>query len=204
MAEQPIGHVETADGEVLAIRADGTQVTLAEGAPVFQGDAVQTGPDGAVAIVFIDETTFSLGENARMILDELIFDPATAEGSATFSAVQGAFVFVTGKIGEKTPENVEVKTPVASIGIRGTTVGITLDVDCEAEGANCLITLIDGAITVTNAAGQVVLDTPNQTTRLTSASAPPQEPFIMTTEDLEQFFDKTLKAVPAALMAGSL
>ena len=73
-AGQPIGTVETATGTVTAIRADGTRVTLQQGDSVYQGDVLETSGDGAVGMTFIDDTTFSLGEDGRMVLDELIYD----------------------------------------------------------------------------------------------------------------------------------
>ena len=116
----PIGHVQSLAGHVTARHADGTTTTLAQGAPVFQGDVLQTGADGKVGIVFVDKTTFALGDNARMVLDEMIFDPNTHSGTATFSLLQGVFVAVTGEIGKANHDAVHINTPVASIGIRGT------------------------------------------------------------------------------------
>ncbi len=61
--EQPIGAVETLTGTVVAIRADGTRVELEPGSPVYQGDTLETGEDGALGIILADETTFSMAEN---------------------------------------------------------------------------------------------------------------------------------------------
>ena len=69
IGSSPIGRVDEAIGEVLATRVDGTTVALAKDAPVFEGDVLETGAGGAVAVVFIDETEFSLGEEGRMVLD---------------------------------------------------------------------------------------------------------------------------------------
>ena len=117
---QPIGRVEEAAGEVRVTRADGTQDTLTQDSPVYQGDILVTGDGAAVSITFVDEMAFSLGENGRMVLDKLIFDPATLEGSSTFSVVQGVFVFVSGEIAGNNPDEMIVRTPVATIGVRGT------------------------------------------------------------------------------------
>ncbi len=82
-----IGRVVTVEGSVSATRADGTQVTLATDSPVFQGDVLETTSAAAVGIVFTDDTTFSLGENARMVLDQLIYNPDTGIGQSTFSLI---------------------------------------------------------------------------------------------------------------------
>lgn len=119
----PIGLVDESVGEVTATRADGTRVALTQDTPVYQGDVIETADDAALSITFIDETAFSLGEDARMVLDEMIFDPDTMEGSSTFSVVQGVFMFVSGEIAANNPDEMIVRTPVATIGIRGTQVG---------------------------------------------------------------------------------
>lgn len=55
---EPIGTVETIEGEVEVTRADGTKETLRNGDPVFQGDVIETAGGGAIGIVFADESTF--------------------------------------------------------------------------------------------------------------------------------------------------
>ena len=76
--------------------------------------------------MFVDKTTFAVGENARMVLDEMIFDPGSNNVSSVTSLLQGAFVIITGEIGKLSPESVVINTPAAQIGIRGT--GIYLEV----------------------------------------------------------------------------
>ena len=57
-----------------------------------------------------------------MVLDELVYDAATGTGSMAVDMLEGAFSFVSGEIAKTGPDAMEVKTPVAVIGIRGTTV----------------------------------------------------------------------------------
>ena len=102
--QQAIGRVDHTLGEVTATRVDGTTVALNKDSAIYQGDILETGKDGAVSIVFIDETEFSLGTDGRMVLDELIFDPTSLEGSSTFSVIQGVFVFVSGEIAANNSE----------------------------------------------------------------------------------------------------
>jgi len=120
---QPIGRVEETAGDVRVTHADGTQDALGQDAPVYQGDILETSDGAAISIIFVDETAFSLGENARMVLDKLIFDPTSLEGSSTFTVLQGVFVFVSGEIAANNPDEMIVRTPVATIGVRGTKVG---------------------------------------------------------------------------------
>lgn len=114
-----IGSVQTADGQVTAIRANGVSVSLQNGDPVFQGDVVQTGSNSTLSIVFVDQTVFSLSADARMILDELVYSPGGNDNSMVMNLVQGTFVFVTGQVAPT--GDMRVETPTATMGIRGTT-----------------------------------------------------------------------------------
>ncbi len=188
---EPIGRVETAEGEVYASRSDGTVVELAEGDAVYQGDVIETGDGSAVGIVFADETTFSLGEEARMVLDEMVYDPATATGTSAFSVVQGVFVFVSGEIAENNPGEMVVQTPVATIGVRGTRVAgraaqegeyntVTLMPDTETGAA--------GQITVSNASGSVTLSQAYETTSVASVFQTPSDAVTLTPSQANALF----------------
>lgn len=135
-AAEAIGTVTRLDGEVFATRADGTRVRLQSGDEVFQGDVLETGADGAIGITFVDNTEMSLGGDGRMVLDEMIYDPDGGDGSSQFSLVSGVFSFVSGQIAKSGPDAMQVNTPVATIGIRGTKGIIkiqTLDTDGDGE-----------------------------------------------------------------------
>ncbi|MDA0229708.1 MAG: choice-of-anchor L domain-containing protein [Proteobacteria bacterium] len=171
--EAPIVRVGESVGEVTATRVDGTTVTLGKDSSIFQGDILETGAGAAVAVVFIDETEFSLGEEGRMVLDELIFDPTSLEGSSSFSVVQGVFVFVSGEIAANNPDDMIVRTPVATLGIRGTKVGgraaaegefntVTMMPEGEGQGE------VTGSITVSTQTSSVTLNTAYQTTAVSS------------------------------------
>ncbi|MBT6828489.1 MAG: hypothetical protein HOA58_03125, partial [Rhodospirillaceae bacterium] len=178
----PIGRVDETVGDVTATRVDGTTVTLGKDSSVFQGDILETGSGGAVAVVFIDETEFSLGEDGRMVLDELIFDPTSLEGSSSFSVVEGVFVFVSGEIAANNPDEMVVRTPVATLGIRGTTVGGK----AGAEGDLNTVTIIPdsggrvtGSITVSTQNSSITLDSPYQTTAVSSVFGSPTQPITL-------------------------
>lgn len=162
---EPIGTVETAQGGVSAIRADGTRVELQTGDPVYQGDELVTDANGAVGIVFADDTTFALGEDGRMILDEMVYDPAGSDGAVGLTLLSGAMTFVSGAVAKVNPDAMQINTPVATIGIRGTG-GIVKDgsVALIGEGNGQV-----GEISVTAPNGDVI--TLNQENQLVTSSA---------------------------------
>lgn len=134
-AADAIGTVTRMDGEVFVTHADGTRVRLQSGDEVYQGDVLETGTDGAVGITFVDNTEMSLGSRGRMVLDEMIYDPDGGDGSSQFSLVSGAFSFVSGQIAKNGPDAMQVNTPVATIGIRGTKGVIKVEtVDTDGDG----------------------------------------------------------------------
>lgn len=116
--QTPIGRVETSSGTASATRTDGSTATLAPGDFVYQGDVVTTGTGSAVAITFTDRTVLSLNAGARMVLDQLVYAPGGAGNSMLVNIVQGSFVFVSGQIASS--GSMRVETPVATMGIRGT------------------------------------------------------------------------------------
>ncbi|MEP4886021.1 MAG: FecR family protein, partial [Alphaproteobacteria bacterium] len=90
------------------------------GDPVFLGDTIETGPDSGLQIMLMDETIFTIGPDAALIIDEFVYDPETSAGKVTASVLKGAFRFVSGRVAKEEPRNMNVKTPVGTIGIRGT------------------------------------------------------------------------------------
>ena len=137
------GRVETVSGEVFAIRINGERVQLQAGDPVYQNDIIETGDKGSLKLKFIDDTLFSLGENAKLAIDQMVFDPNSETGETALSILKGSFLFVSGKIAKTDPDDMVVVTPVATIGIRGTVVAGEVSPE---SGFN--FSVIDGAIAV--------------------------------------------------------
>ncbi|MCK5285549.1 MAG: FecR domain-containing protein, partial [Alphaproteobacteria bacterium] len=118
--ESPVGAIQEITGEATLTHTDGSSETIELGTSIYNGDIIETGNDGAVNIIFTDETNFAISEGSRLAIDEYVFDPATQSGSQDFSVLKGVFVFTSGLIGRDDPDDVNIDTPVGSIGIRGT------------------------------------------------------------------------------------
>ena len=107
-------------------QAKGTPPTAAPrvlqvGTDMVANERVETGENGKVHLLFIDGTALTVGPNSDLTLDEFVYDPDTKTGKIALSTTKGLFRLVGGKISKKTP--VTLKTPTATIGIRG---GISL------------------------------------------------------------------------------
>ena len=120
-AEPPkvIGHVSKLTGTATAIR-NGVAVTLNSGDNVYKGDVIQAGADSSLGLTFIDGTVFALSSNARMVLNEMVYDPNGSQNSSLLSLVAGTISFVAGETAKH--GDMKVDTPVATMGIRGTAV----------------------------------------------------------------------------------
>lgn len=118
-AGQIIGHVQKMSGSATVIR-NGVSVELRVGDAVQKGDVVQTGSDSSIGMTFVDGSVFGMTSNARMVLNEMIFDPNGSSNSSLISLVQGTITFVAGQTAKN--GNMRVETPVATMGIRGTAV----------------------------------------------------------------------------------
>ncbi|NNE51178.1 MAG: tandem-95 repeat protein, partial [Sulfitobacter sp.] len=130
----PIGQVETLEGAAFVQRIDGTTETLDIGGYVFQGDVVRTGDGSTLGITFIDGTIFTLASGSRMVLDELIYDPDSTDNKGVFDLVEGSFVFIAGQAASS--GGIDISTPAATMGIRGTTISIDIQSDNGIASVN--------------------------------------------------------------------
>nr|WP_245269572.1 VCBS domain-containing protein [Bradyrhizobium japonicum] len=132
-AAQVIGHVTKLVGSATAIR-NGVSVILNNGDNVEKGDVVSTGSDSTLGITFIDGTVFGLSSNARMVLNEMVYDPNGSSNSSLLSLVAGTITFVAGETAKH--GDMKIDTPVATMGIRGTAVLTQINFVVPAGGGD--------------------------------------------------------------------
>src|SRR3954471_10165614 len=121
-----IGRVATVSGSATAVR-NGVAVALNVGDAIYKGDVVQTQSDSTVGLIFGDGTTFNLSADARMTLNEFVYNPAPGSvNAALINLVQGSFTFLAGEVAKT--GDMKVGTPSTVIGIRGTLVQGDVDV----------------------------------------------------------------------------
>jgi len=136
VASKPIGKIVVATGTVTLERAGAVVVQASTagqaaeakvGDVVYQGDAVATGANGRVGINFTDGTSFNLSSNARMVLNEFVYDPNSSNNTTLFNLTKGTFTFVAGKVAKT--GDMKIDTPVATMGVRGTTPRVEISDD---------------------------------------------------------------------------
>jgi len=129
-----VGKVTSLQGQALAVSESGSR-ELSQDSQLFQGEKVVTRENGQVEIQFLDDTTLSLGKNSEVTIDAYVYDPENGSNSNLLLEMgKGVFRTVTGEIAKQNPDNFNLKSPLALIGIRGTTVVGEVDPESEKWG----------------------------------------------------------------------
>jgi len=201
-----IGHVTKLTGTATAIR-NGVSIILHQGDNVDKGDVVQSGSDSTLGITFIDGTVFGLSSNAKMVLNEMVYDPNGSNNSSLLSLVAGTISFVAGETAKH--GDMKVDTPVATMGIRGTAVLVEIDFNVpqgdapdakfqvlvEPDGTTGSYILFDkttlAPIATVNQAGTQTVFSHGVVSFLTTAPLSPDAQKLITEVFTEKFTDNT-------------
>jgi hypothetical protein len=184
------GIVEQSGDTGSIVRLSGEQLSAELETSIVSFDEVET-ENGRLKIEFVDQTQVSLTEHTYMEIDEYVFDPDPSKSKMALNFVQGTARFATGSLGLVAKENIQIQTPTASIGIRGTDFTTTVD----ELGRSLVILLPDedctgtvrleegckpsGSITVTNQGGTVTLDQAYQAVMVSTIETQPTQPVIL-------------------------
>ena len=188
------GNVSDISGNASAVLPGSNKRNLDEHGPVYSGDTIQTEEDTKVSLKLLDDTTFFIGSNSEVILDEFVYDPNTNLGTVAASMLKGTFRYISGTVAKINPQAVTLRTPLATIGIRGTVVLV------QIEPEESIIGLLPpeqsnspGAIQVSNQFGTVDISTPGFATRI-QPGAPPSAPFQLQQQTIRNLMD-SLRAI---------
>jgi hypothetical protein len=167
-----VGNAQTVVRDVLGVIAT-SERTIYVDSDVFQDEEIVTAPKSATRIIFKDGTNLEMGENSRLKLTKLVFDPDPSKSKVVAKVAVGVFRWTSGNLPH---EAYQIGTPVATIGIRGTTLEFIV-----AESGLTTVALSRGAIVVTNTKGDSVDLKPGQATTILppdadGAQLPPSEP----------------------------
>ena len=178
-----IGDVIKHEGSAVVQRTDGEDVESELDLDIFSYDTIKTGK-GKVAVGFIDDTRVDVTQHSKLIIDEFVYDPNTKKGSLSLKAALGTVRYASGQIAKTTPTNVQIKTPTATIGVRGTDFSMTIDEmgsstiillpSCDTNG-NCFV----GEISVESDAGMVIMNQAFQATVVDTINSRPLKPVIV-------------------------
>lgn len=114
--------------------------SLGRGDDVFQDETIDTETESTAQLLFLDETTLTIGPSSSVVLNSFVYDPSTNSGELVLDATKGAFRFISGSAPS---ESYEIRTPAATLGVRGTVFEFYID-----EAGNLLLMLIEGAVEI--------------------------------------------------------
>ena len=173
-----IGNVTQSRGNSEIVKKT-TKVPTRLQLPIAKLDRVQTG-NGRVEIKFIDDSTVKVTEHSKLVIDDFVYSgkPSTSRMALKFAS--GTARFATGQSGKMNKGNINLRTPTATIAVRGTDFAATVD----DFGKSLVILLPEpdgsvGEITVSNAAGFVILTKAFQATIVSTADSRPSRPVIL-------------------------
>lgn len=152
-ANSEVGTVTRLQSDAQIIR-DGQTTLLKVGSVIRESDVINSEDMARIEITFTDGTKLLIGENARVEIDEFLYDPDNNIGTAIVSALQGPFRFITGKIGQLKEKRVEIKSSAGTIGVRGT------DFWGGPSQGTYGVFLFEGTIVIFNAEGGRIVSTP--------------------------------------------
>jgi hypothetical protein len=141
IAAQKVGSAKDVVNQAWGTPPDEGRAELAAASPVHRNELLETGEESAVEVVFVDESKITMGQSARITVDEFVYaDPATSK--SVINLTKGAFRYVSGKMAE---DKVTLKTPTATMVIRGTELKIDVADDGQTE-----VSVVEGAIEMTS------------------------------------------------------
>ena len=177
-----VGRVTEQTGPTEIIR-DKKSISSKVNTSVEMNDAVSTAKAKA-ELTFEDATKVKLTEHSKMIIDDFVYDPKKGSGKLAINMALGTARYASGQIAKNNPQQVAIKTPTATIAVRGTDFSMTVDElgrslvmllpSCDPRGG-----CVTGVIEVSSLAGVVVLDVPFQATLVNSAYQRPSEPVVI-------------------------
>lgn len=118
-AKDQVGQVATIQGIATVTRGNAAASTLKASDAICKNDVLQTSANTTLGVTFDDETTLSLTANARIVVNEFVYQVGSKGNTAVFNIARGTVAFVAG-LAAKTGD-LTISTPTANLGIRGTT-----------------------------------------------------------------------------------
>lgn len=132
-SDEPIGSVASLTGVATVIRnKDSVSLKLKD--DIYLNDTVQTAASSSLGITFNDATTFHLSANARITIDTYVYADGGSNNNGVFDIGKGTVAFVAAAVAKT--GNMQITTPTATLGIRGTTGLVEVPEDGAAANAN--------------------------------------------------------------------
>lgn len=206
-----VGSITQAVQQQAVITRQQKNLPGSQGASIEMKDLIKTGT-GRVAITFADNTRMQVTEHSRLLVDEFVYDPGKSTGRLAMKVALGTVRYASGAIAKNNPTSVNVRTPTATVGVRGTdfisvvdelgqSTVVLLPV-CPAGWHNLEQDCVTGAITVSTEAATVFMNRPFQATFVSNADTSPTRPVILNIAE-DAIKNLLIQSQPAELKSGA-
>ncbi|PTY37016.1 hypothetical protein BGP77_06955 [Saccharospirillum sp. MSK14-1] len=145
------GKVVIATGDVFAVNAQDQRRLLQRRSDVFEGDILITGADSALQLRFEDNAILALRANSQLRISEYHGAIGGQGERVLMDLLAGGFRTISGSFGKSDRDAYQVRTPTASIGIRGT------HYEAVFQSETLTVGVYEGGISVTNEFGTLDL-----------------------------------------------
>ena len=132
-ANDQVGQVATLQGIATVVRGNVPPSVLHSSDAIYKNDVLETGASSSLGVTFDDETTLSLTANARIVVNEFVYEERGKRNTAVFNIARGTVAFVASLVAKT--GDMTISTPTANLGIRGTT-GVVDVPDSTTAGAS--------------------------------------------------------------------
>ena len=120
----------------------GSARTLQAGTKIVSQERIKTSGSGSLQVMFNDKSTLTIGPNSDMVIDQFVYNPGASGGKFAASLTKGALRFVGGQISHTT--GAEIKTPVATLVVRGGAALVTHSGQCRENSRSCTTIVCTG------------------------------------------------------------
>ena len=193
-----VGEITKQIGQDGSIARDKEVIITNEGIGINMNDTITTSK-AKLQLTFEDNTEVNITQQSKLIIDDFVYDPSAGTGKLAMNIAMGTVRYASGGIAKNSRAGVKIRTPTATIGVRGTDFTMTVD-----EIGRSLVILLPtcptpttcytGEIEVSTDAGSVILNKAFQATVASSLDSKPTKPKIL--DILERNIDNMLIISP--------
>ena len=208
-ARASVGTVTEQVGQEAKIARDKDTITVDKGTGINMNDVITTSK-AKLGLTFEDNTKVAITQQSKLVIDDFVYDPNSGTGKLAMNVAMGTVRYASGAIAKNSRENVRLRTPTATIAVRGTDFTMTVD-----EIGRSLVILLPtcpdpdkpeecwtGEIEVMTDVGSVIMNQAFQATVVASADRAPTTPKIIGSLDLH--IDNMLIVSPPRELPGGM
>ena len=191
IASAKVGEVTEQVGQEAKIARNKDSIIVSKGTSIEMNDTITTSK-ARLNLTFEDDTKVAITQQSKLVIDDFVYDPNSKTGKLAMKVAMGTVRYASGAVAHNSRENVRLRTPTATIAVRGTDFTMTVD-----ELGRSLVILLPscpdpkkpdecwtGEIEVMTDIGSVIMNQAFQATVVASANRAPTAPKILNSLDL--------------------